>query len=131
MLKVTERVFMISDIIRGNESEAIAARTRGWIAGFFMPPGTANTNDLEVKLWRYEKPFDYGKKRFDGTELIVIYGGTLQLDLTDEAGQKSSEVLVGENIEYVVLPPSITKEVSVLLSPAFGITVRWPSQHAG
>ncbi len=118
---------MISNLIKGTESSANAAKTRGWIAGYFMDPGPNLTNNLEVKLWRYDESFNYGKKKFQGTELIVIYGGKIRLELENDLGDRETLSLSGDSKEYVILPAGLTKEVVVEVAPAYGTTVRWPS----
>lgn len=120
---------MIEGIIRGNNREANSADTKGWVAGH-MSQGLAKTVDFEIKMWQYDKPFDYGRKVFKGTEFISIYGGTIQLELekgNDGSIERAVVLLKGSQKEYVIIPAGITKRVVVIDAPAFGDTVRWPS----
>lgn len=111
------------DIILGSEESN--KTYRGWAVGH-MQIGIAQTTACEVKLWRYDKLIDYGRKKFMGAELIVVYGGTLEIRLQKD-GEKKVVILAGQFHDYVIIPPGIEKEVVVLLTPAFGVTVRWPS----
>ncbi len=115
------------DIIRGNAYEANASSSmRGW-AVEYMHEGLAGSTKLEIKVWRYDEPFDYGRKSFGGTEFIVIYGGKLRFELETEEGGQTSLTLDSKGNEYIILPPGHTKKVIVEEAPAFGVTVRWPS----
>ena len=110
----------------GNIREANATDFHGWIVGH-MAPGIAKTGAVEVKLWYYDNGLAYPKKKFLGTECIVIFGGQIAIDL-EKDGQKSTVSLIGSHGDYLILGPSITKHVKVIDAPAFGVTVRWPSE---
>lgn len=122
-------VLVIKNIIHGNEREANASNSskRGWVVGHMHQEDLAGTKDLEIKLWRYDGPINYGRKSFNGTEFIVIYGGKLRFDIEDETGAQTSLTLCGEENEYVIFPPGLKKVVVVESAPAHGVTVRWPS----
>ena len=112
-------------VIRGKASQTHA--TNGWIIGHFMPEGLSHRTDFEVKLWDYTKDLVYPPKVFGGTELIVVYGGTLHIAATFPDGSDTVYVLDGNEHDYLILPPNVTKRVSVLTERVFGVTVRWPS----
>ena len=114
------------DPIIGSAKSAGESKTKGWVVGH-MHEGLAGTSELEVKLWHYDGPFDYGRKTFQGTELITIYGGILKVELDLPSGEKKEVFLRGSNHEYLILPPGTTKRVIVLEAPAFGDCIRWPS----
>ncbi len=112
--------------VRGTAAEANASLQKGWVVGHFMPPGVSQSDDFEVKLWHYDENPDYPFKEFDGTELIIIYGGMLEIEI-EESEVFTQVVLDGTDHEYVILAPGTKKQVRVLQAPAFGVTVRWPS----
>lgn len=99
----------------------------GWVAGHFMPLGSlAHTDYLEIKEWYYSEPFDYGEKKFDGTEWFNVEGGALRVLIRD--GDRIETVdLHSEGRACILLPPGTVKTVQVLKWPAWGVTVRWPS----
>jgi hypothetical protein len=119
-------------IIRGNSQKANLDRfMKGWVVGHMHGDEVNGTPEIEVKLWHYEGPIDYGKKQFGGTELVVVYGGRLTFNTeTVVDGKVTAETFtVGskDEHEYIIFPPGTTKEVVVENAPAFGVTVRWPS----
>lgn len=67
-------------VLLGTASEANGSSTKGWVVGHFMPDGLGRQSGLEVKLWHYNRDLDYPPKEFDGTEFIVVYGGTLRIE---------------------------------------------------
>ncbi|HEY4510222.1 MAG TPA: hypothetical protein VJJ73_00100 [Candidatus Paceibacterota bacterium] len=112
------------NLVTGN-TETITKTHRGWTVGH-MHTGLAGTTAFEVKQWRYDDPIDYGWKKFLGTEYIVIYQGVLEIQLVLD-GDKETVTLRGSCQDYVIFSPGVTKKVVVLETPAFGVTVRWPS----
>ena len=113
------------EVKTGRVGESVVSATHGWVVGH-MQSGLGQTTAVEVKLWRYDSQPDYPRKAFHGTEFIVIYGGVLRISL-EKDGECQDIILRGENQDYVVLGPGITKQVFVFKAPAFGVTVRWPS----
>ena len=113
------------EIKTGRVGESAIFATHGWAVGH-MQSGLGQTTAVEVKLWRYDSQPDYPKKVFRGTEFIVIYGGVLKISL-EKDGEAKEIFLNGSNQDYVVLEPGIAKQVFVVTAPAFGVTVRWPS----
>lgn len=114
------------EVITGNSQQINLSSTKGWAVGH-MQNGLAHSVELEIKLWHYDQPFDYGQKLFAGTEFITIYGGVLKFELELPDGEKSELVLKGDKHEFVILPPGTKKRVIVVEAPAFGDTIRWPS----
>lgn len=116
---------MSERVVLSTAKGANAGPHKGWVMGPFMPlHSLAHTPGFEVKTWRYDSNPDYGVKPYDGTELIVVYGGTLQLEVTFEDGSAETFVLRGDNHEYIILPAH-KKTVGAIKCPTFGITVRW------
>ena len=117
-------------IVRGSSQEAnVSSLMKGWVVGH-MHEGLTHTREFEIKHWHYDRPFEYGKKRFDGTEFIVIYGGILRFETewkVEHGTETAIHILKGNHKEYIIFPPGITKTVIVVEAPAFGVTVRWPS----
>lgn len=111
-------------IERGTVKEINQSNLRGWPVGH-MCDGLGKTLEFEIKLWEYDHTLNYPKKIFGGTEFIVVYGGAIRLDL-ERDGDKQTEVIHSK--EYIILGPNLVKLVSVVESPAYGVTVRWPSQ---
>lgn len=122
-LQRTER--SMSEIVRGTAAVANASERRGWVMGPFFDTLT-ETAPFEVKLWHYDEQPNYLWKKYGGKELIVIYGGVLIIDIREDIGiSKDTITLVGLKHDYVILPPAITKMVTVVQAPAFGVTVRY------
>lgn len=115
--------------MRGTAAGANASLTQGWVVGHFGE-GLGKSDDVEIKLWRYDANPDYGLKRFDGTEFIYIQSGRLRIE-TVINGTPGMEELDSAKEEYIILPPGTVKRVIALQVPAFGVTVRWPSKPAG
>ncbi len=114
-------------MIRFEKGKAVNSSDRGWIAGHMIPKtGLASTPAFEIKAWNYSEAINYGKKTFGGTEFIIIYGGRLRLILSVGKEFEFLE-LNGWEHEYIIIAPNVVKEVVVVESPAFGVTVRWPS----
>ncbi|MEK7536904.1 MAG: hypothetical protein AAB584_00450 [Patescibacteria group bacterium] len=114
------------EIITGNAQQINSSCTNGWAVGH-MQEGLAHSADLEIKLWHYDKPFDYDQKTFAGVEFITIYGGVLRFELELPNGEKLEITLRGDRHEFIILPPGTKKRVIVKEVPAFGDTIRWPS----
>jgi hypothetical protein len=112
--------------VQGTAATANASPTRGWIAGHFAI-GIAQTTELEIKLWHYDRSPTYPQKAFAGVECIIVEHGVLQLDAVLANGTSDTFVLDGAVRSYVILPAGTLKTVKVLEVPAFGVTVRWPS----
>lgn len=111
--------------VLGNMNGANKTDAHGWIVGH-MAKGIANTDDVEIKLWRYDTNPEYPKKKFLGTECIVVFSGVITLFL-EKDGDELTIDLIGVNRDYVILEPGTIKKVVVKKFPAFGVTVRWPS----
>jgi len=123
---------VLQEIVTGNAAQVVTSSTNGWVVGYFMPPGIAQSSNFEIKIWHYDEQPDYGQKTFHGTEFIIVEGGTLVflLDVPDGHGNfilDQAVELQGSAREWVILPPGCKKQVRVLKAPAYGITVRWPS----
>src|SRR6266853_6233108 len=116
---------MIYGIIHGTSKEANESHVmKGWVVGH-MYEGLMGTPEFEIKTWQYDGPIDYGKKRFGGTEFIIIYGGVLRFEIEQDTRggiQRDAVVIRGDDKEYVIFPPGIEKTVVVVESPAFGVT---------
>lgn len=115
---------MSGKVIRGNAKEVNGSERNGWVMGPFMPHGSLAHGGHEVKLWHYAENPEYGLKGFEGTEIIVTYGGRIRLTVWFEDGSNEEYVLDGKSHDYIILPPH-KKHVVAEECPAFGVTVRW------
>ena len=122
---------MPPQIIRGNARNANASQSKGWVVGHFISKGLCSSGGLEIKIWHYDGPIEYGVKTFKGTEFFIVERGALrvELDIPDGDGSFTSTqvVLKGNTRDYIVIPPNCKKRIVVLDAPSFGVTVRWPS----
>ncbi len=119
----------IPGLVLGTSESINNSEMKGWAVGH-MQTGIARTPDVEVKCWDYPKPFAYGKKSFSGSEFIIISSGALRLELFMN-GEHQTVILNAATRDYIIIPPGVTKEVIVHEAPAWGITVRWPSEPNG
>ncbi len=119
---------MPSGIIVGNGAQAKISSHSGWVVGHFMKEALAYNTDLEIKVWEYSAPPEYGLKRFGGTEFIIVERGALRLEVIPP-GEKEPRMidLEGDWRDYTILPPNCQKRVIVTRAPAAGLCVRWPS----
>lgn len=114
----------IAGIILGNSDSINQSSTNGWTVGH-MQNDIAKSSDVEIKMWNYPEPFDYGRKSFAGTEFISIDKGVLRLEIEHPSGIRTV-ILNGRTRDYIVISPNAIKQV-FFVEPASGITVRWPS----
>jgi hypothetical protein len=98
----------------------------GWVVGHFKSPGLAQTSHVEIKMWRYEGPINYGEKKFAGTEWFSVEGGALRV-IVKVGDEVRTYDLYSKERGNILLPPGTVKTVEVLQFPAWGVTVRWPS----
>lgn len=116
---------MKNHVIRGTAAQVNASERRGWVMGPFMPQESlAHDATHETKLWRYDTDPEYGIKGYQGTELIVVYGGRIHLRVFFDDGTEGEYLLDGAAHDYVILPPH-RKIVTAVDCPAFGVCVRY------
>lgn len=121
---------MVHAVIRGTASECNTSATKGWIVGHFGED-LQKSDGFEIKSWHYDSEPDYPAKQFNGTEFIIVYGGTLRINASVDGKDFTDYVLSGEAQDYIIFPPGTIKTVHVPVTPSFGITVRWPSVPGG
>jgi hypothetical protein len=117
----------LTGVIAGTAADVLDSPRKGWVVGNFMD-GLAKTENVEVKLWRYDSPFEYGVKIFHGPEFIAVFGGDLRIHIVGDDGQEQEWQIIGARPEFILIPPGLKRRVTCAAYPTFGVTVRWPSR---